>query len=409
MKILHINVSDYTGGADIACTRHCEAMLSAGYEAKMLVLDKRSKKVYVQQEIEGIGMIWNRVFCRWYRAYLRRLNPIGTFSIMRYGHQLDHLAAVREADVIFLHWVNNNMLSVKGIERILRLGKPTFWFMHDMFPITGGCHHSLGCGNYKTECNNCPMIENQSWKHIAHRQLQWKIKSWSHFSNLYFVTPSHWLADCVKESRIARGHDVYVAPNVIDTILYRPLSFDCKSLFGLNPNKKTILLGAAAMKSIYKGMQHLRDCLLLLDPGRYEGLVIGNGYEELVEGLPILVKSAGYLSDDLSRVLAYNACDTFVISSVAENYPNVVLEAMACGKPCVGYNTGGIPELICHGESGYITPVNTPEALAQGIDYLFADDDRYRRWALNARLQIDKNNSYQHVEKIHTELKAVKQ
>ena len=68
----------------------------------------------------------------------------------------------------------------------------------------------------------------------------------------------------------------------------------------------------------------------------------------------------------------------------------------------------GIPELIHHGQNGYVTPVNTPEALAEGIAYLFADENRYREWSLNARRQIEENNAYQNVKAIHSELAGVK-
>lgn len=81
-------------------------------------------------------------------------------------------------------------------------------------------------------------------------------------------------------------------------------------------------------------------------PQKYEGLIIGHAPSDFVKDLDLRIVETGYLNDNLSLTLAYNACDTFIIPSVAENYPNVVLESMACGKPCVGFNTGGIPDLI---------------------------------------------------------------
>lgn len=404
MTILHINYSDKMGGAGIACTRLCEAMRSSGYESDMLVVDKAGQQKFVHKALEGTSSLFHRLLCRLDTKLRLRLDSAGTFSIMRFGHRLDRMEIVRQADVVFLHWINDNALSLKGVERILRLGKPTFWFMHDMFPITGGCHYSMGCKGYRKDCSDCPMIGKVSSRAVARRQLHKKIRRWNKYENLCFVTPSHWLANCVAESRIAEGHRVYVTPNVLDTDLFRPLPFDSKSLFGLDPNKKTILFGAASLDSIYKGMRHLRDCLMSLDPERYEGFMIGDGCEELVKELPLNIITTGYLSDDISLLLAYNACDTFVISSIAENYPNMVLEAMACGKPCVGYDTGGIPELIIHERTGYITPANTPEELVKGIEYLFADEKRYRSLSENARQQIVENNAYGKVKAIHKEV-----
>ena len=44
----------------------------------------------------------------------------------------------------------------------------------------------------------------------------------------------------------------------------------------------------------------------------------------------------------------YNAVDLFVIPSMEDNLPNTIMEAMACGTPCVGFDVGGIPELSTH-------------------------------------------------------------
>ena len=65
----------------------------------------------------------------------------------------------------------------------------------------------------------------------------------------------------------------------------------------------------------------------------------------------------------------YQACDCFVIPSLEENLPNMIMEAMSCGKPCVAFRTGGIPEMINHLETGYIAEYKSAEDLSKGIRY----------------------------------------
>lgn len=393
MKIVHINTTDEGGGAAIAASRHCEAMIRNGINSMMITLTKRSYKPYVKKNQLGLRVLLTFAFTYLYGRLLKRIKPIGTFSVMRYGHPFYDDKNVKEADLIIIHWVNNNCLSIKGVEKILKLGKPTIWYMHDMFPITGGCHHSMGCDGYCKDCRECQLV-NSSCKNLAAKQLKAKLRHWKRYSNLSFVTPSEWLASCVRMSALAQGHEVYVIPNTIDTDLFKPLPFETKVMFGLDPDKKTILFSADLSGSIYKGSQYAIDCLRRLDPNKYEGLIIGNMPQGLQEQVPIKVIATGYLMDSISLVLAYNACDTVLISSVAENYPNVILEAMACGKPCIGFKVGGIPDLIKDGETGYLTCELSGENLFVGLSSLFCDSKKYHELSVSAREQIVTINSY---------------
>lgn len=404
MKIVHINTSDTGGGAAIACARHCEAMLSDGHDAKIFVVTKTSRKDYVPHPHWGWRLYLLPIYRVLYSKFIGKLQSMGTFSVMKYGLPFFNLNEVKNADVIFIHWVNGNALSLKGVESILNLGKPTYWYMHDMFPITGGCHHSLTCNGYKNDCVNCPIIGNTKFKKVAYNQLKQKIKHWQNYTNLEFVTPSTWLSNCVKESKIAEGHRVHIVPNLLNTDIYKPMDINAKRIFGLDPNKKTILFGAAGINSIYKGSKFAQDCLKQLNPEKYEGIVIGSANKDFIRNIPIRIIETGYLSDDISLALTYNACDTFIISSIAENYPNVVLEAMSCGKPCIGFRTGGIPDLIKHEQTGYLTNNKTAEELIKGIEWLFADENRYHILSSAAREQILENNSYLNIKHIYNEI-----
>lgn len=404
MKIVHINWSDTEGGAAIAASRHCEAMKLVGIDAKLLTIVKGGRKPYVKKIHLGIRIIHAQLFSLLYEKAIKRLHAIGTFSIMKYGHPFHKDIEIQTADVIIIHWVNHCCMSLKNIENILKLGKPTFWYMHDMFPITGGCHHSLSCEAYKFECKDCPLIRNKKQKSVAAKQLKHKIMHWGKYGNLNFITPSRWLGECVKNSTLSKGHNVFVIPNVINTDVFHPEKSELKTLLGLNPSKKTVIFSAATYANVYKGAKYMHDFLEKLDPQKYEALAIGLTNDEFIKDLNVKIVSTGYLNDDLSMVVAYNCSDVLVISSVAENYPNVVLEAMACGVPCVGFPVGGIKDLIVHKETGYVTKNLCIEELIEGVKYVIADEDRYKLLSMKSRDLVVRYNSFKNVKEIYREV-----
>jgi len=71
----------------------------------------------------------------------------------------------------------------------------------------------------------------------------------------------------------------------------------------------------------------------------------------------------------------YNSASVFVLPSLSENLPNTIMEAMACGVPCVGFKVGGIPEEIDHKKNGYVAAYRDYEDLARGIYWVLKEAD----------------------------------
>lgn len=78
------------------------------------------------------------------------------------GTDITRLREFQEADVIHLSWINQGMLSLKNIRKIIRSGKPVVWTMHDLWPATGICHYARGCNRYASACGNCPLLPNKA-------------------------------------------------------------------------------------------------------------------------------------------------------------------------------------------------------------------------------------------------------
>jgi glycosyltransferase involved in cell wall biosynthesis len=81
------------------------------------------------------------------------------------------------------------------------------------------------------------------------------------------------------------------------------------------------------------------------------------------------------VNDDKKIVDVYNAVDVFVLPSLEDNLPNTIMEAMACGVPCVGFKVGGIPEEIDHKKNGYVAEYRDSKDLMNGIEWVLQEAD----------------------------------
>ena len=392
MKIVHISYSDKKGGAAIAAFRHHESLLKAGFNSSMLVLDKISDAKTIEQYKPSFINKWlpkimNRFVFKVSRYY-------ATWSCSLLGNDLSKNSLVSDADVIILHWVNLNTLSLSSISKILKTGKPVYWFMHDMWPITGGCHHSFNCTKFTTHCQACPLYDQNTGskkvKDLSYWQFENKIKYLSNYTNLIFMTPSKWLAELVKKSSIFNSNKVEVIRNVLDTNEFVIKNkVDSRKRLGLPQDKKLLLFGADNISSPYKGWTQLQ--MALKDSIKdVEAVVYGSTPANLQSQLGIKIHTVGHITDTSKLVDLYNSCDLFVTPSLADNYPNVLIEAMACGLPCVGTNVGGIPEIITS-KTGKLVKADCSDLRKTIIEELTSNQCTDRS---NIRSEIVAKNSY---------------
>jgi glycosyltransferase involved in cell wall biosynthesis len=212
IKIVHINTTDRNGGAAIAAYRLHSAMLEDGIDSSCLVLNRNiNNKTDLLTVSPGDKYIYhpiNALLEKFAVLSMRKANF--TFSVFDYGLDISKYDAVKNADIIYLHWINTSFVSRRGLKKLLRSGRPVFWFMHDMFPITGGCHHSFHCQEYQRTCKNCFYYSGKrGFFTKSKRQLKLKKNLYKEYSNLKFIAPSMWLYGCTKESSATRYNNIY--------------------------------------------------------------------------------------------------------------------------------------------------------------------------------------------------------
>ena len=380
MKVLIVNTSERTGGAAVAANRLTEALVNYGVKARMLVRDKQSQALTVSTLPQTWRLRWHFLWERfviWLHLRLRR-EHLFEIDIANSGTDITRLREFQEADVVHLHWVNQGMLSLKDIDRILRSGKRVVWTMHDIWPATALCHYTRGCQQFHSQCADCPLLPGSP---LARRVWQQKARMLSG-QQVAFVACSEWLAAEARKSALLQGQQIVSIPNAIDTHLFRPIDkIKARRQLGLPAEGRVILFVSQRVTDPRKGITYLVEAVRLL-VGQHPDwqqttaiAILGGHAEEIAGALPLKTFPLGYVNDPGRIVEVYNAADVFVLPSLEDNLPNTLMEAMACGVPCVGFRTGGIPEMIEHLKTGYVAELQQSADLARGISYVLDEAD----------------------------------
>ena len=374
LKVVHLQNSTLSAGR--AALRLHSAFLEENIDSRIVSL-----KIDVNDtsEIKEIGRN-SRIIARMddiLRSYITRNNnsQFGLFSYPFLGNNVSHLELIQNADIIYLHWVQGGFLNLSNFRQLAKLGKPILIFMHDMWSITGGCHHSFTCEKYKTKCFDCQMFPENSMIDWPAREFNNKKRLYSEFGNLYFIAPSKWLFNCAKQSSLTKDKPVYHIPNVVDRRVFKSIEKKtARYLLNLDTNETVIAFGAFNLTSSYKGWSELQKALDILsrdfNQKKLSVLIFGSGYnKQISEAIPFKTNFMGFLKDEYSTTLVYNAADVLVTPSLADNLPTTILESQCCGTPVVGFDVGGIPDMIKHKENGYLAKYRDAEDIANGIRF----------------------------------------
>jgi len=343
MKVLLLSTYENTGGAAIAAGRLMQALNKNGVEAAMIC---RRNLSWWKGKPQSWSSIAERLFILG--------NNISTFEnlwSMDYancGQDITRTKEYIEADVIHLHWINQGFLSYNELEKIVNSGKRIVWTMHDEWCFTGGCHYTNDCKQYQTECKNCIYEKKNALYKASHKAWEKKILLYDK-RNITFVACSNWLKDVSKEKKLAQGQHIISIPNTIDTEIYKPC---------LKQENKKVLFVAQNVNDKRKGLEYLDEAIKILKNN-------GKNMEVLALGRDI-----PYISNQQEMAALYAKVACFVTPSLQDNLPNTIMESMACGTPCVGFNVGGIPEMIDHKQNGYVAQYKDAADLANGISYV---------------------------------------
>lgn len=385
MKVVHVSHSDLSGGAAIAAYRIHRALRSRGIDSTMAVNNATSGDWTVQRPKTALARQMAYI-----RPYLSLLSAQGLQTIEPGIHSTALVSSTwperlkaTGADIINLHWLNAEMMSIADIGQ---LPQPVVWTLHDMWAFCGAEHytndHRWQEGYWP---HNRPSYEGgfdlNRW--TWHR----KRKHWG--KPFQIVTPSQWLADCVSKSALMGDWPVTVIPNPIDTDFWQPVDKGlARQLLGLPQDVPLLLFGAGGgTGDPRKGFDLLTTALDQLR-GEIDGLelaVFGQGEPKQPMDLGFPVHYMGRLQDPLSLRVLYSAADAMVIPSRQDNLPNTGLEAHACGTPVIAFKVGGLPDIVDHLKTGYLAAPFDTEDLARGIQSALDNCDVRKDLSKSAR------------------------
>lgn len=381
LKVVQINTWDRVGGAARVAERLQIGLRRLGHQPR---------------ELAGYGTENGGVDCLisawpgWKRLIRRGILSAEDWLGLQYllipwsGEFLNH-PWVREADVVQLHNLHGGYISHTVLPQLSQQ-KPVVWTLHDMWPLTGHCAYSFECTRWQTGCGACPDLKTYPDIRVDRTGYLWRRKHAIYAkSQLTLVTPSRWLAGLVRQSEGLGRFPVHHIPNGIDLDRYRQVpKAHARATLGLPQEMPLILFIAEYLDEPRKGGRELAQALARLPrelTTRVGFMTVGRGAASLRLPEHMSRFDLGFIENDALLPEYFSAADVVVCPSLADNLPNTILEAMACGTPAVAFASGGIPEVVRHLETGYLAAPGAIEAFARGLQLLVEDGALRQRLA----------------------------
>lgn len=375
LSVLHISESDAAGGAARAAYKLHDDLRTRHHNSRMLV----ARKLTGDDDVRRLkrNLAWRGLD----RAAGEVLDRLG----LQYVFYPSSFAVAgdpwfEEADVVQLHNTHGNYFSLASLPYLTRK-RPVVWLLHDMWAFTGHVAYSYDCERWRHGCGSCPYLAEYPAVPRDTTAMLWRFKRRMYErSRLNLVTPSRWLADLVRESPLLNRFPVHHIPYGVDTQVYSPGRQDeARRRLGLPLDRQVVLFVATDLAEERKGFHLLNQALKGLDDPLLLAVASSGTAASSVEMRLLRTEDEWLLVD------AYRAADVVALPTLADNLPNVVIESMACGKPCVAFATGGVPEAVQHLKTGYLVPTGDVAGLARGLRAVLEDDELRARLGANCR------------------------
>lgn len=266
---------------------------------------------------------------------------------------------------------------------------PVIWTLHDTSGFTGGCINPFGCEEFKRYCSPCPQKSNWPFKGIFDLAFLFKkLKKKLHQSNINLISPSKWLVNEAYKSNIVHKK-ISVIPNYVDTTSFLDINKNrAKKIFSINQNQFTILLAAGTITSERKGFNHALKILQALDSTKFTLILVGKINSKSINTLEKFnYITSGFITNETEINQYFSAADIFLNCSLGDNFPLVILEAFASGTPVVGFNTGGIKEMVIQNQTGFLSNTYDTLTLIDKIKEIM-DTKEYQIWSKNTRKYV---------------------
>lgn len=352
-RILYLHAGAEMYGADKVLLELIKGLDSKEFEAHVIlpndgVLVEALRQVGAQVSVLDYPILRRKYF-----------NPKGIADYIRsYNFYAKQIALyAREHSIDMVH--NNTAAVLEGIYLKRKLKLPLIWHVHEIIV---------------------------------------KPKAISDFINILMgryadkiVTVSQAVANHIKQSPFIKDSQVEVIYNGVDNAVYYPMdASSIREKFDIAQD--ALVIGMIGRVNAIKGQNDFIEAVepLLEKNEQAVAFLAGGvfpGEEWRIEELDKRIASSSVVSqihridyyDKTSEL--YNMFDIFVLPSIKpDSLPTVVLEAMACSKPVVGYNNGGIAEMVVNDKSGCLVKPNRPQELSNAISLLLDSSEKREKF-----------------------------
>ena len=357
IKVIHIAYSDYIGGASRAALRIHKSLLESNeVDSNLYVINKSVEKNTKVHKINKNNIIYlfklilnkivNKVFIG--KMSILSLNVFGSLNI--------NFLNSSDFDVVHLHWINNETISIKTISKIK---KKIVWTCHDMWPFLGAYHYMD-----KPNKDGINFID----KTILNLKKKYLLDK-----KITFIGVSSWVKSEIDKS-IFHNNNSHFINNPIDENLWKILNFEeFRKEHNLNLNDFLIGIGNLEENlTDRKGINELESALEILKNKNFKFKLIEFGNEKNSSFINKFetISFGKILSDELLLKI-YNNLDVFLLPSKLEAFGQVATEAIFCGTPVVGFSNTGLDDIIIHKKNGWLADNFSPLQLADGIEFIY--------------------------------------
>lgn len=353
-SILHLSSSD-SGGAYVFAENLIHESRAQGLKADHVVFTGKEENYFLSKFklIDQLLKIFLHAREKLIQFFYEKNKEVRfKFSLGYPGISASNLKRIcKNYDIIHLHWINKGFINIKTLSEIK---KPIIWTCHDLWPVSGGCHLSLGCTNFKSNCGNCHFLKKPSSYDLSAEIWESKNQIYKNL-NLTFISPSEWMNNNIDESTLGKNRPHYTINNGVDTSIFKYTNSKINDKF-------VIGFVAANLNDKNKALYRLIEAINYLpNKESYKLLLIGNQKEDFDFHIPIEYQIISNVNKKEIIAEYYNDMDVLINTSSIETFPTILMEAYCCGTPCLGFKIGGIPEIINKMNGKCIEPFDLKE------------------------------------------------